>query len=64
VERKHRSIDLFAAAAVAVGVLFLCFSSLAYGLMISGTEEQYYLELLACKIWSSVDPEPATSEGA
>jgi hypothetical protein len=39
VERKHRSIDLFAAAAVAVGVLFLCFSSLAYGLMISGKLE-------------------------
>jgi hypothetical protein len=39
VERKHRSFDLFVAAAVAVGVIFLCFSSLAFGLMISGTEE-------------------------
>jgi hypothetical protein len=38
VERKHRSFDLFAAA-VAVGVLFICFSSLAYGLMISGKLE-------------------------
>ncbi len=37
-ERKHRSFDLFAAA-VAVCVLFLCFASLAYGLMISGKLE-------------------------